>query len=262
MDIKTKCKECVFRNGYDCQLGRHEFFSKNGAEIKKEEDYSVVSGRFCSALRVDKWAKHHNRYNLPIIVRSELLIAVEAIILINDNYSEEKLNLTLDNLGKQLLRPSKVVLNIQGEKLPIHSAMKILKKQSIPYRIDKVGSNNYHRQECIDVSAEKCTGTHLLILDVGQVLEDEEFIANIDEAINERLVRFVKIKETENRGPIYSQDIYKKLKGTYPMSEFLLNDEEKGDKDKFFFTIEEKLAYLCERDGHSLYVKTYEEING
>lgn len=266
LEIKSYCKGCVFATTPGtCQLERLEKFNQNGAKVTQDEDgNSIINGRYCSALRREPWPQNKDKYNLPIIVRAELLISSEVIIYIDeDNFTEEKLNLTLAHLKFQMLKPNNIVLTVNRSNINYAKLIKTMKSTGFSYRIDRImadGGNRFHYLDAIDISVNKSEANYYVILKPGQVLEDDEFFANVDESLNERLERFSILLSTENRGPLVSVELHKKLQGNSAMSELFLNEGEFGDENKIFFSLEDKIKYLANKDGHFHLIKTYKEI--
>jgi hypothetical protein len=268
MNYKTECKNCIFATKPgECQLERLDPFQKNGATIEHDENGNVtIKGRYCSALRTNKWAEKKDRFNLPIIVRAELLISTETIIYINDeNYQEDKLKKTLDSIEKQLLKTNLVVFN-NNSSLSVAKLIKIAKEYNFSYRVDKVmlGENKerVHELDSLDFSLVKGNADFYVILYPGGTLDDDEFYANIDESLNERMLRFSYILPNEEigRGPFVSYALHKKLQGNIPMSEARILEEGNGSKEVVFNTLKEKVDYLAKKDGHEYLIKKYEDI--
>lgn len=267
MEAKTWCQDCVFASKKgECDLDRHEKFEKNGATITKDDEgNAIVNDRWCSAFRREKWKKGKDVYNLPIIVRAELLISNEVLVYINDdNYSEEKLVKTLDSLKSQLLKPNLVVLVVNKTSANYHQIIKVAKNSGLKYRVDRIMPEDdgtlIHELDALDIAAKKIQSDYYLIMCVGAVLEDDEFFANIDEALNENLLRFsVILPNDEGRGLFLSSILSKKLNGNVPMSSAAI-DEENGSKDVVFNSLKEKIDYLANKDNHHFLIKKYEEI--
>lgn len=267
MDIKTSCKDCVFSNHGKCKLGRYNNFEKNGATIEKDESGNMtVKGRYCSALRKSQWLEGKNKFSLEVMVRAELLTTTEVFIYINEeNYSEASLLKTLLHLENQLLKPSMIVFIVNDDNFKFAKLIKIGNESGFNFRIDRVLSNEdgikMHELDATDIAARKTQSDFILLMHPGSTLEDNEFFANVDEAINEKLLRFSVITPNQEcgRGIMASAALYKKLDGNHEMSTSFIDPEE-GNKETILHTMEEKIKYLVKKNNHEEFIKTYEEI--
>lgn len=268
MEIKTNCKDCVFASQPGvCNMNRLEYFEVQGATVTYDENHNAtINGRYCSALRTEEWAKNKDRFNLPIIARAELLISTEVLIYLDndENFSEEKLDITLNSLNQQILKPNQVVLVVNKDKANYFNLIKKMKDSGLNYRLDRIMPENDGTRICeldaIDIATKKLKSDYYLIMSPGNTLEDEEFFANIDEALNERLERFVIIKPTPSRGPLISSALSKKLESNVPMSKEKIDETENDNVTQVFNTFMEKVEYLAQKNGHHYLIKNYEEI--
>jgi hypothetical protein len=257
---KTKCENCIFRKDKSCSLGRLEKFKENGAEVVYENDSAIVTGRFCSALRTKEWSLGKDKYNLEIILRSELLTTHEVIIYGN-KFDENLCKKTIESLNKMLLKPKKVIFCLNDESEKVYPIIKLLNASGFEFRVDKINYDErglvQNKLFALDISANKCESTHFIIIEQGEEL-DEELFANVDEAINEKLIRFIKVNYKNTA--VYNTSIYKKLLGNSPVTESFLLEEENGEKKTILFNIDEKIKFLSEKDSHQYLIKEYEEI--
>lgn len=210
--IKKSCEGCVFaemdEGGHqiECYLKRIEKFKQNGAVVTKPNDskYFDIHNRYCSTYRPKRWFSLEKINpetpieQLEILVRKEILNTFTAVILL----SHEEWNTTptelikpiVDSLNNQLLKPSKIVVIINKNLSPI-PIIKILKEQSIPFRVevieDRMDDGSYITEyEALDIAVKKMDTT-FYTLTSKEV--PEEYFANIDEAINDKLLRFLMV---------------------------------------------------------------------
>lgn len=269
MEIKTNCLECVFSNHGKCKLGRYKNFEKNGATIEVNQDGSrTVQGRYCSALRKQHWADENKKtkFNLEVILRHELLISTEVFIYIDkENYSENNLVKTLFHLNNQLLKPNLVVFVVNDDDFKFARLIKLGNDSGLNFRVDRILTNEVgvkmHQLDALDIAARKSVGDFILLMHPGATVEDNEFFANIDEAINDKLIRFsVVLPNPDNgRGIMVSTPLYKKLDGNHEMTTSFI-DPEGGNKETVLDTMEAKIKYLVNKHHHESFLKTYEEI--
>jgi len=264
MEIETKCKGCVFYDGdLECSLGRYEKFKENGAEISFIDDIHhprqnpntptmIVKGRFCSAKRPSQWAEGKNKINLPLIVRAELLVNYEVIIPITD-VDSSALEITLKSLNKQLVKPSLIVLNCTSNKIKYPNLIRQLKNQKLPFRVDRMLSND---RFALETSLDKVKTDYYLILESGTNL-DEEYVANIDEAINVELKRFLIV--TNKIGDFVYFPLHKNLEGNYPIRASKI-DEDCQDDTLILNSLQDKVKYLANKNNQHFLIKSYQEI--
>lgn len=256
MEIKTSCVGCVFLKETNCKLGRYEKFKSNGATIELENGFPLVNGRFCSAKRPEKWMEGKSKVNLPLIIRAELLVNYEAIIHL-EHLNPEELQKTLDSLANQLVKPKTICINSASQDIHYSQLIKQLQKLSLPFRVDRV-TKGTHYLEAIDVSVSKAQTDYYFLIESGAEV-DSEYVANIDEAINVEMKRFLVVTGEGKIGSFVNTQLHKNLDGNYPTRAKKLYDEEE-DEGYILETFEQKVEYLAQKRNQEYLIKNYREI--
>lgn len=250
MEIKTSCENCVFlQTNNTCQLGRHENFVKNGASIIVENNFPIVNGRFCSAKRGPEW-DIHGRTNKVNQVRKELLVGTHVFIH-TESWEFKWVEKTCINLRKQTLRPSGITIIGTNHKFKEKHMAKFAKLGTVRVCIDKL----YTKLQCLDTAIGNCESYFYALVDAGCLLPTD-FLANIDEQINDKLTQFSFIKGEGKFVYGASVDIHDKLGGN--KAGYLNIDE----KEVLFATnsLQTKVEYLAKKDNLGYYIKEYSDF--
>ncbi len=261
LKICQNCDQCYFDNleqvdnsSPRCSLGRPDKFAKNGGVVTTEYGHTRIANRFCSAYRKPEWAKNKPVENLEIILRAEILVRTEVFVYIDD-FSYKKIEKTLQSIKTQILKPSLVVAICNG---PTRMAklLKMLDDCGLPYRVD-VMKQLMTKLAAIDVVATKSKSTFYQVLEQGQVLH-RDFLASLDEAINERLEKLLFIKGNETQGDTVALSCHNKFLGNMPCKAKGFREE--APDDLILNTLEEKILFLAKLDNQSFFIKTVDEI--
>ncbi len=237
-----------------CALGRPAQFAKNGGIVTTENGHTRIENRFCSAYRQPGWAKNKPVENLEIILRAEILVRTEVFVYIDD-FSYKKIEETLQSLKTQILKPSLVVAVCNGT-TRMAKLLKMMDDCGLPYRIE-VMKQLMTKLEAIDVVAAKSKSTFYQVLDQGQTLH-RDFLANLDEAINERLEKLLFIKGNDTQGDTVALSCHGKFLGNQPCKAKGFREE--APDDLILNTLEEKILFLANLDKQSFFIKTVDEI--
>jgi hypothetical protein len=265
MEIVQKCKDCVFLNSDNtCELNRLKKFALNGAVIQKgDEGIPIIRGRFCSAKRDSRWAKGKSPDDLEILVRSELLVNTELFIPLDDTYpfSEKEFIRTIDSVRSQILKPNRIVIIDTMRRYKPNYMVKFLTEQSLPcdWRFDRRTNDEV---DPLDIAASKIrTELYSLFRCGAEVPED--FFANIDEALNDKLYRFLLVLPPETSeggsGLVINSTFHKMVKGNEPLPVGFL-DKDAENPERILHHIYDKIWYLAKRDNQEYLIKSYEEI--
>lgn len=275
--IQTKCENCIFANiGYHeqqkgCKLDRLTKFEQNGARLELptiESPYFIVKDRYCAARRTKEWAEGKNEENLEYIVRAELLQRVEIYLYFTEYDKEfyDKLNYTIKSIKSQILKPGLLSLVCNQDGLKYSKLIKFMNENyKLNWRIDRIlkdkDNNRLNFLDCIDDVAKKCTSQfYVPILNGYEFTED--FFANIDEAINEKLLRFCVIlpDDFDNRRlGVFSIDVHNKFFGNATINASLI-DEECEDNNLLLTSLLQKIEYFAKKDNSEYLIKDYDEI--
>jgi len=275
--IQTKCENCIFASiGYHsqqkgCKLDRLEKFEQNGAKLELptlEYPHFIIKDRYCAARRTKEWAEGKDDNNLGYVVRAELLQRVEIYLYFTDYDNEfyDKLDYTIKSIKQQILKPGLLSLVCNQDGLKYSKLIKFMEQNyKLNWRIDRLlkdkDGNRLKDLECIDDTAKKCMSQFYVQIKNGYEFT-EDFFANIDEAINEKLMRFCLILPDAfdpRRSGVYSIDVHNKFFGNSPIYASLI-DEECTDDDLILNTLSEKIHYFAKKDNAEYMIKNYEEI--
>ena len=129
----------------------------------------------------------------------------------------------------------------------------------IPWQIERIIEQrtvNTYSQKLydLDIVLKRVEAQYYIVLEPIALL-DNEFFANIDEAINDKLLRFCVLKESGKRGAVVNTDFHNKVHGNE-----LTIIHEINEATKFLYTVLEKAEYMAKRDNQEYMIKTYEEI--
>lgn len=195
-EIKTKCKNCIFatEKGSGCHFNRLEAFSKNGGTITVEDGSFVISNRFCNLKREEFWKKivgqDKSTNELGLLARKESLLKAEVMLFIPENFDDLQLQDTLDNLTKsQVLKPAHVTLFYHSPKIKRSRLISLLKDYEVSWRIETFLEEK-PVDKYVDSLVLKCESDYYLMLVCGDKLS-EDFLANVDTAINEKMIRLL-----------------------------------------------------------------------
>lgn len=265
MEIVQKCKDCVFLNSdKSCELNRLEAFSLNGAVIQKDEDQNpIIRGRFCSAKRDARWAKGKPPDDLEILVRKELLVNTEMFIPLDDEYpfSEEKFIDTIESIRNQILKPNRIVIIDTQRRHKPHQMVKFLTDLFLPcdWRFDRRTNDE---ADPLDIAASKIRTEFYSVFRCGHKVP-EDFFANIDEALNDKMYRFLIVLAPETSsggsGLVINSTVHQMVKGNRPLPAGFL-DEKASEPEKILHNIFDKIFYLAERDNQEFLIKSYDQI--
>lgn len=198
---RTHCKNCVFvvkhpdKPSYPdraCKLERLSKLKENGADIVWDgpnESYEV-NGRFCSAYRETDWMLRNTPNNLETVVRKEMLIEYTAVVFVY-TYDRERLRNTIDSLLKQLVKPKLITLALIDNQVELAEIFKFVESYEFDMKIELLCNHNITEKLVgIEKVRRSIKTPYMLIVEQGNML-DEELVANIDECINERMLRIL-----------------------------------------------------------------------
>lgn len=248
LKTRTSCKECCFLRDEKCELGRHEQFQKNNGVLSTEDGFPVIENRFCAAFRNNEWAERN--VDKEIAVRHEILIRSHIFIYTPD-WNLTNINKTLKSLKKQLLAPSGI--SFIGTRQNFTS--KVIPKLSQHGNIVSCIDPSYGPYQCLDAAIESCKSYFYLLVLAGSKIPSD-FLANIDEKINDKLEQFVAI---EGNGEILfgaSIDIHSKYHGSL---DCIFVEEEK-ERRFISHTLLDKIKHFAKIHNEFSYIKNYEEF--
>lgn len=245
MITKTSCKGCCFLKENKCELGRHEKFLKNRGEIVLEDGFPVINNRFCMAFRPLSWAKEKD--NVEVAVRNEILVSTHVFIYSPD-WKVADITKTVKSLNKQLLRPGGVTIIGTRQNLKSETVIKLSKYGNVVASVDP----NYDCFQCLDAAIDSCKSYFYILMVAGSKLPSD-FLANIDEKINDDLEQFVAIEGQD--GVVYgaSLDIHKKYHG----NKDCVLVEENEQKEFLNSVLLEKINFSANRNNQFSFVKSY-----
>ena len=130
----------------------------------------------------------------------------------------------------------------------------------LPFRVDKIfpeeDGSRINQLDALDISINKTKTTYYMVLENGVILEDE-YVANIDEAINVEMERFLVIKD--DSVVFINTQLHKNLEGNFPLRAKKL-DPECSDENLVLNSLQEKIEYLTTQKKQQFLIKKYEEI--
>jgi len=265
--MSTCCEKCVFvkynksNNQVGCLLNRIEKFKQQGAVIEMEENTShfTIKNRTCSAFRKKEWANDKDKNNLEIIVRAEILCKNEIFLKFNETDTLEDLSKTVSSLENQILRPSLLAIMTDSKNVPFQGIVKLLQKQkSFDWRIDRTFTVGEKSKEvdCIFTSFRKCNSPYFTIANTGAVFP-EDYLANIDESVNEKLMKYSFAKANIDK----IQYTCHYISSFFILSESALLDFMVKNREEKVFQFEDLLVhYLSSNPTQICMIKKYEDI--
>lgn len=261
-DIQTKCEDCVFAKVREskensCTIGRLNKFSK---VAKQKNGYFKVVDRYCSALRERDWLKGKPENNLDVIVRAEMLIKTDVLILLDKDavFDMDAVKLTLDSIEAQVLSPGEVAIVLNNTGVKPSSFIPHLKKYTkFNWRIDQLKFDTT-TAKAIDNSVGRSKSQYYTIVYPGYIMPTD-FLADIDEAINERLEQVsIILPEANGNCLTVSMLTHKRLYGHQPM---LTSEIDHETKDNLvLYTLLDKANYLASKDNTAHLIKRFDEI--
>lgn len=248
LKTKTSCKDCCFLSENKCLLGRHEQFQKNNGIVKEENGFPVIENRFCAAFRTKDWAEKND--DKEVAVRNEILIRTHVYIYTVD-WDCQKILKTVKSLNGQLLKPGGITFIGTKENFNNKVIPRLSKHGNIVTCLDL----GYDAYKCLDMAISSCQSYFLLLITAGSKLP-KDFLANIDEKINNNLEQFVAIEGNEEIIFGSSIDIYNKYLGS---TDCVFVEE---DKEKNFISVPiiNKIKYFAHQHNEHSYIKTVKEF--
>lgn len=258
--IEFKCQDCYWRNlnGQDtyqcCNLGRLEKLAQNGAEIDFSQSCPVIKGRVCNAYRNKDWAKDKNKYNLELILRAENLVRTDVIIYI-EKYNHLDLAKTIESLRNQVLKPLavRIICNCKPEKAKL---IRLMDESGLCFFITESRDIPKTKNEWIDYVIQKSNAAYYQLLLPGQVLHSD-WLADIDEAINDKLKRFLYVEGDETKGDLVSVTAHLNFYGNEPCQNTLFKHVPEYELDVEHIrlnNIKEKLEYAGKLHNNNYYI--------
>lgn len=195
----TSCIDCIFAEWagsaqVGCKIGRLKKFEDAGNVTMENLGEKVCANinRFCMTYRPQQWADKQKQSDLRKAVMEEIAVKVDFIIPLRAGDCLDKLCTTLDSLNRQTVLPKTVmVVNLQKSIKPF-SIVKLLNSDySLSYRVHDI----QHKDETLsdekisDAVFEFLDAAYYSLLPCGFILPDN-FLANLDYAMNEQLRRF------------------------------------------------------------------------
>lgn len=240
MDIATACKDCVFatyigKTQTGCALGRLDKYRAAGTQVDEcydeDKEFFVIRGRICAACRNqnNKWCKKHKPEDYANAVRKDISLRMLVIVPVLDNkHTIEDIMTTVKSIDAQKLPATEVIvaLNDDLKAAPVLQAMKEAKCNWTVKRVvekDKDGNRlalGCVVDMCVEFSKES---TYYSVFSPGAVIHDN-FISSLDEALNDRLERFVMLTpQSGYSGLVVQKGIHDSVGGNRPG---VLADEE------------------------------------
>lgn len=265
--IRTNCEKCVFnihnqKEQIGCELNKLISLEKNGATLKKINQNFVIENRFCPCYRTEQWLKLIGDTDRELAVRAENIKTFEVLICIdkNEEINYEELEETIkDIVEKQILKPRKIIIVVNNDNVNYGKLIKKMQEINFPFSIEKIILNNIDMLDAIDIAIKKSNSCYYVIMKIGDRLEDEEFLANIDEAINEKMLRVLLVLPSKTRGYVISKILHEKLMGNTPCQAQKI-DEECQNENIILNSLEEKVNYLAKKTASKI-IFNYRELN-
>jgi hypothetical protein len=252
--IHTSCAKCVFaqyegKTQTGCTLNRLKGFGDAVVEAYDEEgEFFVVNGRRCVAYRPkdSEWATKHEGDPVAA-VKAELALKLALIIPLPAQPSLHDLARTVESLKSQSKLPQEVFFVHDRGVSPkvVHPFLWQSLGNLVTWRMVAVLSEDASEGEKVDaaVNAVKASGFYTVVRP-GFALPTD-FVAQLDDALNERLERFCVLTPEESGNALTVQLAFHNhylMRGNAPLE---VGDEE-GNK-QVLHTLAEKASYLAEK---------------
>lgn len=193
--IETKCENCTLFNNNKCDLGRIEIFLKNNQGHKTPDGNYIIS-RVCNTF-VDKRVHTEEIHKDSAKIREMIKTKFDLIVFINAKSDTTEI---LDKIEQLNYHPKHVYL-VSKEKINAIKAIQHAKNKSF-----KMDLRYIFEDKAIDLLVSKCEGDYICYTDNINLIP-QDYFANIDKYLNDKLERFVMINPLDD---INGFVIYKK----------------------------------------------------
>jgi hypothetical protein len=273
-EIKKSCRDCVFAKRQSgkqvgCDLKRTKLFEKQGKlQLLGDNGEFHTLSRFCSTYRIDDWAKGKNISLLKTIVRAEVTNVFEVIIRIGnkDLFQIDEFERIVHQLSQQILQPKITIatsISREDNSGAIQQCLRLLKKSNLYFNITNFTAEDTE-DKIKDKILAKSKSTFFQYIKWPDIKKnnfaDDEFFANIDEAINDKLIQFsiVKIRD-DFTNAIVSTHTYNALYGNDDVD--LEYDQEYPDKARHYETdFFAKIKYLTKKENNDFLIRDYKDL--
>lgn len=224
--VETVCRHCVFAEfsegeakQFGCQIDVLSKMKSQGTKIQTNKDvkdnisYNSIPGRICVYNRNQTWADHFNNEGLIAVVRKEVRPQIGFIIISDGDLVG--LQLTMTSILEMSQKPKFVCVAFTHTIKPT-IALNILAKyfSKIPYRVELILEEGASHERVVDICFKKFDGQYFASFESGQFIPPN-FIAKIDEALNDRLERFLLLKPIHGIHGMVAQRIVTKQIGGF-----------------------------------------------
>jgi hypothetical protein len=211
---ETICHNCIFATYSDpsrektqtgCHANMLARFVKQGIEPKEYYDddgneFFGIPNRVCPFLRFSNWKeKQPSDSDLVAIARDELTLRMEVIIYIEKDGSFETIGTTLDSLANGKIKPSRVIFCDNFKIKPSAFRKWLDGRCRMGWRCEHVTEDNADFYRCIDICMKKIKSINFAAFHAGFKVP-EDFISNLDIAINDNLERFLYLRPCDLAG--------------------------------------------------------------
>lgn len=117
-EIKTVCRGCIFaaldeKTQIGCLAGQIERLVDAGGTLleaydERDNEFYIIDGQFCTWKRGEKWADKNSGENLMELVRQEMRLPYQLIVVANN--SLEDLEKTINSAVGQKLKPKHITV--------------------------------------------------------------------------------------------------------------------------------------------------------
>jgi hypothetical protein len=231
--MNTSCQYCIFKQMLGkrqtgCQLGRIAKWKSSNVTLTREnkagQTHFIINDKLCNMLRVPEWGMKNKGQNLKELVRKEVSINMDTIMLVEEWHTIDDIKLTLDSIIQQNLKPRtiRMVVNVTGLTKNILDLSFDTIPEGILWKIDEIiertsEGNRLMSAECLDIIAYRIESPIFAVFLAGFKVP-QTFIEDIDVAINDRLIEFsLLMPDSFGNGLVVQTEVYKTLSGCHPM---------------------------------------------
>jgi hypothetical protein len=252
--IQTSCKDCVFAIWKEnvqvgCKLNKIDLLAKHGAKLTQEKDetsgrhYVVINDRICMACRNSEWAKNHKKHSLEIAVRVEMTVRCDVVIPIDESYTLEEIEHTINSIKNQELLPASILVCIYQEGIRPSQIIPLLKGNYFAWKTEyviqrnRVKEDKFKRGTAVETVLRHGSAPFYCVVPPGEILE-RDFLANIDKEISDNGERFLLIMPED--GSLWNKIVVQRKMHDFT-AEILIEDEE-------IYTPQHKILYFAEQE--------------
>lgn len=267
--VETPCKDCCFAvyagtEQTGCQFGRIEKFRERGVGVKEcyddDKEFFVVE-TLCNLHRHrdGPWYVRNPSWDRKRVAREEVRQEVD-VVMVMTGHTVEQVKTTVDSLLRQTLLPLRVTVSVNQDGIPLRDVRAVLPGDWIAQvvRERRKDGGRVSRERCIDNAVYDSKAAFYAVFTPGFVVPPD-FVASIDRAVNDDLMRFSLLEPDEDgQGMVVQTYLHGYVRGN---ADATIDGEDAGeDAGKSADSLVEKARHMAKVNDMPHMIKRVGEV--